>query len=166
MTKKSSRYLALFMALCLGVSLGLLLFLFRVPIVGIYKISPETRTLTLDGSRVLPSPEHSVKVGSHTVTLESGARSSTAFTRCGSEFELGYGEIVTIEKGIGRQRPPLCGGPCRRIRLSPSHCCRDRSTPWRSRRSRGTRRTDGRNACRSGSLSRPCCRPSWRCRGR
>ncbi len=39
--------------LCLGVSLGVLLFLFRVPIVGIYKISPETRTLTLQFLTVL-----------------------------------------------------------------------------------------------------------------
>ena len=71
--------------------------------------SSESQVLILDGSRVLPSPGHMLKVGSHTVVLESGSRSSTAFTRCASEFELRYGETVEVWKD-GPRTPRRCGG--------------------------------------------------------
>ncbi len=66
----------------------------------------KTQKLSLDGSRILPSPEHALEVKSHTVTLKYKDHSVTKGTRFGLDFELDYGEIVSVAKPvIPRTRP-------------------------------------------------------------
>ena len=105
----------------------------------------ETQEMTLEGSRILPSPGHTLRVESHMVTLEKDGRAHSAPTRCGTEFELGYGGTVTVEK-FGLRRPRLYGAGYPRKYPSLSRCYRCRRMPWRSRRCRARHRTDAHNA--------------------
>ena len=72
----------------------------------------ETQEMTLDGSRILPSPGHTLRVGSHMVSLEKNGKTHSSPTRFESEFELWYGETGTISKfGPRMSRRSRAGRP-------------------------------------------------------
>ncbi len=77
----------------------------------------ETESLTLEGSRILPSSKHVLKVGSNIVCLEKDGTYRTAMTRCGAEFELWYGGSVTITK---RCQSPNTSAIWRRVSVNTS----------------------------------------------
>lgn len=53
-------------------------------------------TLTLHGSDILPDHHHSLKVHDHVVEVTSGEDMMRAVTSSEMEFELEYGEVITI----------------------------------------------------------------------
>ncbi len=77
----------------------------------------EADSITLDGSRILPSSNHILKVGSNIVLLEKDGIACTAMTRCGAEFELWYGGTVTISK---RCQSPNTSAIWRRVSVNMS----------------------------------------------
>ncbi len=77
----------------------------------------KAETLTLYGSRILPTPGHVLKVGSNVVSLEKGDVVRTAMTRCDSDFELWYGGSVTISK---RCQSPKTSAIWRRVSVKTS----------------------------------------------
>ncbi len=77
----------------------------------------EADRLTLDGSRILPSSKHVLKVGSNIVLLEKDGLTRTAMTRCDADFELWYGGTVTITK---RCQSPNTSAIWRRVSVNTS----------------------------------------------
>ena len=53
-------------------------------------------TLTLHGSDILPDHHHSLKVHNHVVEVTNGEDMMRAVTSSEMEFELEYGEVITI----------------------------------------------------------------------
>ena len=53
-------------------------------------------TLTLHGSDILPDHHHSLKVHDHVVEVTNGEDMMRAVTSSEMEFELEYGEVITI----------------------------------------------------------------------
>ncbi len=77
----------------------------------------EADCITLDGSSILPTSKHVLKVGSNIVLLEKDGLVRTAMTRCGAEFELWYGGTVTISK---RCQSPNTSAIWRRVSVNTS----------------------------------------------
>ena len=77
----------------------------------------EAERMTLDGSRLLPSSKHVLRVGDNRVCLEKDGIVRTAMTRCGAEFELWYGGTVTISK---RCQSPKTSAIWRRVSVNTS----------------------------------------------
>ncbi len=71
----------------------------------------ETQEMTLEGTRILPSPKHVLKVGSHMVSLEKDGKTHSSPTRFESEFELWYGGTVTVSK-FGPRMSRRYGAEC------------------------------------------------------
>ena len=60
----------------------------------------ESEILTLDGFRILPSPDHILVVESNVVRLMGPEGEHTAVTLCGLDFELTYHGTVILDKSI------------------------------------------------------------------
>ena len=58
--------------------------------------SDDPITLTLHGSDILPDHHHSLKVHNHVVEVTNGENMMRAVTSSEMEFELKYGEVITI----------------------------------------------------------------------
>ena len=59
-------------------------------------IDDDPITLTLHGSDILPDHYHSLKVHDHVVEVTNGENMMRAVTSSEMEFELEYGEVITI----------------------------------------------------------------------